>query len=117
MRSVRELWEEESARRVSKGLPATAGMMPSADDKLVRIGLSQEDAEWRGGDWDASERWWQMLQYRVQEERREKGYTKMKFETLGKPRARDQAQWDKVSGWSCFENRLALIGIVDHDNI
>ncbi|GHJ88161.1 hypothetical protein NliqN6_4563 [Naganishia liquefaciens] len=95
VRSVRELWEEEAARRVSKGLPATAGMMPSADDKLVRVGLSQEDAAWRGGDWDASERWWQMLQFRVQEERREKGYSKMKFETLGKPRARDQAQWDK----------------------
>lgn len=80
--------------------------MPSADDKLVRVGPSQEDKEWRGGDWDASERWWQMLQWRVTEEKREKGYVKMQYETLGKPRAREQAQWDKVS-WN--QPRRALL--------
>ncbi|KAJ9124403.1 hypothetical protein QFC22_001203 [Naganishia vaughanmartiniae] len=96
VRSVSELWEEESARRASKGLPPRQGMMPSADDKLERIGPSQEDKEWKGGEWDASERWWQMLQFRIQEERREKEYQKMQFETFGKPRVRDQAQWDKV---------------------
>lgn len=90
--------------------------MPSADGKLVRVGPSQEDKEWRGGDWDASERWWQMLQWRVGEERREKGYVKMQYENLGKPRVREQAQWDKVSQSYPVRDPADWVA-VDHDDV
>ncbi len=98
---MKELWAEENRRRVSKGLPELDSQSRGIDGSGInRISLSQDDRAWKGGDWDASERFWEGLQARIQTEKRMKGYEgRMHLEKLGQPSVlKGHSEWDRVSG-------------------
>lgn len=59
--SVRELWEDERRRRISKGLSPTA-KLPTDVFKTPRG---------RGGDWVAEARWWEELRRKIELEKQD----------------------------------------------
>lgn len=101
VRSVRELWKEESRRRGEMGLPEEEGMVPATDERMSRSVPSQGDVGFKGGMWDSTEMWEQKLEQRLQEEEKTR---KRKWELRGVgrplPAALDPTGagvWDRVS--------------------
>jgi len=101
VRSVRELWKEESRRRGEMGLPEEEGMVPATDERMSRSVPSQGDVGFKGGVWDSTDMWEQKLEQRLQEEETTR---KRKWELRGigrpLPVALDPTGagvWDKVS--------------------
>jgi DNA polymerase zeta len=110
VRSVRELWAEENRRRASKGLPELDTQSRGIDgsgDGIKRLSMSQGDKGWKGGDWDASERFWHSLMDRIQAEKKMKGYEGgLSLDKLGRPSAlKGHAEWDRVSHSAVFFRR------------
>lgn len=111
VRSMRELWAEENRRRVSKGLPELVSQSQGIDGSGIRrISLSQEDRAWKGGDWDASERFWEGLKAKVQSEKGMKGYEgRMGLDKVGQPSVlKGHSEWDRVSG--VYKHIIGIIG-------
>jgi hypothetical protein len=101
VRSVRELWKEESRRRGEMGLPEEEGMVPATDERMSRSVPSQGDVGFKGGVWDSTDMWEQKLEQRLQEEEKTR---KRKWELRGVgrplPAALDPTGagvWDRVS--------------------
>ncbi len=97
VRSVRELWAEENRRRVEKGLTELDRQSQGIDGSGVkRVSLSQEDKGWKGGDWDASPRFWAALMERIEAEKRMKDYRRTPLDQTGQPSlTKGHAQWDR----------------------
>ena len=100
VRSVRELWKEESRRRVELNLPPEEGMVPATDERVPRSVPSQGDVGFKGGVWDSTEMWEQKLDDRI---KAEEGNKKRNWElrNIGRPlpAALDPTSagiWDKV---------------------
>ncbi len=120
VRSVRELWAEEERRRISKGLDPKEGMVPSTIDDKRMGGFSQVETGWKGGDWDASPRWWQLFVDRLGNERRRKDFQHLKLDTLGLPSREDHKMWDQYimttyesveGGWPKNERSVKKQGV------
>jgi hypothetical protein len=100
VRSVRELWKEESRRRVELNLPPEEGMVPPTDDRMRTV-PSQGDHGFKGGIWDSSEAWEAKLDERIRMEEKNKKRS-WNLEDLGRPPPvqldpSGAAMWDKVS--------------------
>jgi hypothetical protein len=68
VRSVRELWKEESRRRFGLGLSPETGLIPSTDERITRSVPSQGEIGFKGGVWDSTEMWESKLDDRLKEE-------------------------------------------------
>lgn len=116
VRSVRELWDEQERRRIQLGLDPKTGMVPPTDER--RSGPSQEDRSWKGGVWDASQRYWEALQNRIQAERKERDFHRYTHENLGDPMTLDRARWDKVRRQGVYDAFSAdALAPVHHDHV
>jgi DNA polymerase zeta len=78
--AMKELWEDERRRRAIKNLSLSEGaMLPSGGmdgRNMAELGYKipgQVKADNRGGDWKRSDEMWDMLQERMEEERRKSG--------------------------------------------
>ncbi|RXK35490.1 hypothetical protein M231_07268 [Tremella mesenterica] len=83
--AVKELWDDERRRRAAKGLSLSeTAMMPGSGGMgghtMAELGYKMEGEERknRGGDWKISEELWEMIEQRMDEERRKRG--KLTFE-------------------------------------
>lgn len=100
VRSVRELWKEESRRRVEMDLPPEDGLVPPTDERIQRSVPSQGEKGFKGGVWDSTEMWEQKLDARIEAEEKEKK-RKWDLRNIGRPlpAAVDPTGagiWDKV---------------------
>ncbi|KAK4687469.1 DNA polymerase zeta, partial [Tremellales sp. Uapishka_1] len=88
--AMKELWEDERRRRISKGLGTSeSAMLPSSGGgrgrSMQELGYKVEGKEGeanRGGNWKISDELWEMLEERMGNERRKKG--KLNFERFAK---------------------------------
>ncbi|WVQ71759.1 hypothetical protein IAR50_001300 [Cryptococcus sp. DSM 104548] len=107
--AVAELWEDERRRRLLKGLSiGTAEMMPKGGGmdgrsmeelgyKVKKEGAAAQEKRHIGGDWKISEELWEILEERMDAERKKRG--PLTFEQFAKKCATGQdgerLMWDK----------------------
>lgn len=99
VRSVRELWHEESRRRTELRLPPKQGMIPSTDERNRTV-PSQGEHGFVGGIWDSTETWEAKLDARIKAEDRKKKRV-WERESIGRPQSTlldpsGALMWDKV---------------------